>query len=75
MERSLTARRNDFSSACRGSSEATGGLLTPICGFTEGVPGERAATQLDELLAAAVGLAASLRDAPPLGPAPLAARF
>jgi FMN reductase len=43
--------------------------------FVDGVPGERAAAQLDELLAACVALAALLRGAPPLGPAPLAARF
>ena len=38
VDRSRTARRNDFSSACSGSSEATGTLVTPICGFTVGVP-------------------------------------
>jgi FMN reductase len=43
--------------------------------FTDGVPGERAAGELDALLAAAVGLAGALRDAGPLGPPPLGARF
>src|SRR5579859_1212037 len=38
VDRSRTASRNDLSSACKGSSAATGGLLTPICGFTDGVP-------------------------------------
>ncbi|MGZ4194106.1 MAG: hypothetical protein ACXVRW_16795 [Solirubrobacteraceae bacterium] len=41
----------------------------------DGVPGEPAAAQLDELLAAALGLAAALREVPGLGPAPLAAGF
>ena len=41
VERSRTARRNDLSSACSGSSEATGGSVTPICGFTEGAAGRR----------------------------------
>ena len=43
--------------------------------FADGVPGERAAAQLDELLAACVALATLLRGAPELRPAPLAARF
>jgi FMN reductase len=43
--------------------------------FIEGVPGERAERELDELFAAAVSLAQALRDTPPLGPAPLAARY
>jgi FMN reductase len=43
--------------------------------FTDGVPGERAAGELDSLLAAAVALAGALRGLPPLGPPPLGARF
>ena len=43
--------------------------------FAEGVPGERAAGELDELFAAVSALAQALRGAPPLGPAPLASRF
>src|SRR5271167_4254317 len=33
-----TDSRNDFSSACRGSSSVVGGFVIWICGFTEGVP-------------------------------------
>ena len=43
--------------------------------FADGVPGERAASELDALLDAAAALAVALRDAPPLGPPPLGARF
>jgi len=43
--------------------------------FTDGVPGDRAAAELDALLAAAVSLAGALHAAPPLGPAPLAGGF
>ena len=43
--------------------------------FAEGVPGERAAGELDDLFAAVGVLAQTLRGAPPLGPAPLASRF
>ena len=43
--------------------------------FTDGVPGERAASELDALLAAAVTLGALRRGAEPLGPPPLAAGF
>jgi len=43
--------------------------------FADGVPGERAAAELDALLAAAVTLGAARRGAAPLGPAPLAAGF
>jgi FMN reductase len=43
--------------------------------FAEGVPSERAAGELDELLDAVSTLAQALRGAPPLGPAPLASRF
>ena len=43
--------------------------------FAEGVPGERAVGELDELLAAVSALAQALRGAPSLGPAPLASRF
>jgi FMN reductase len=43
--------------------------------FTDGVPGERAERELDELFTAAVSLAHALRDTPPLGPTPLAARY
>lgn len=42
--------------------------------FSEGAPGERAASELDALLASAVELAGALSDRPPLGPAPFAAR-
>ena len=40
----------------------------------EGIPGERAAQALDELLAATISLAATLADGADLGPSPLAAR-
>jgi FMN reductase len=40
--------------------------------FADGVPGHRAAAELDALLAAAVSLAGALHAAPPVGPAPLA---
>jgi FMN reductase len=43
--------------------------------FADGVPGERAVSELDALLDALVALTRALQDAPPLGPAPLAARF
>jgi FMN reductase len=43
--------------------------------FTDGVPGERAVSELDALLAAAVTLGAARRGAEPLGPPPLAAGF
>lgn len=43
--------------------------------FADGVPQERAQHEFDEALAALVTVARALRDAPPLGPAPLAARF
>jgi FMN reductase len=43
--------------------------------FSAGVPGERAERQLDALVASAVALAVALRDAPTLGPPPLAAGF
>ncbi len=43
--------------------------------FADGVPVERARQELDELLGALVVLTRALRDAPPLGPSPLAARF
>lgn len=43
--------------------------------FTDGVPGERAASELDALLGATVTLAGALRGLPELGPTPLAARF
>lgn len=43
--------------------------------FAEGVPGERAAGELDELFAGVSVLAQALHGAPPLGPAPLASRF
>jgi FMN reductase len=43
--------------------------------FVDGVPGERAQRALDELVVAAVSLAAMLDAAPPLGPTPLAAAF
>ena len=43
--------------------------------FADGVPGERAAGELDELFAAVSALAQALRGAPSLGPAPLASRF
>jgi hypothetical protein len=39
------------------------------------VPGERAASELDELFAAVSALAQALRGVPPLGPPPLASRF
>jgi len=44
-------------------------------GFTDGTPGERAARELDELFTAVSALARALHAAPPLGPAPLVARF
>lgn len=43
--------------------------------FTDGVPGERAAVELDALLAATVDLTRALAASKPLGPAPLPARF
>ncbi len=43
--------------------------------FTDGVPEERAVSELDALLAAAVTLGALRRGAEPLGPPPLAAGF
>jgi FMN reductase len=43
--------------------------------FADGVPGERAAGELDELFTAAETLARALRGRSPLGPAPLAARY
>ena len=43
--------------------------------FADGVPGERAAAELDALLAATSWLARARRGAPPIGPAPLAAGF
>jgi FMN reductase len=43
--------------------------------FSDGVPGARAVSELDGLLDALVALATALRGAPPLGPAPMAARF
>ena len=43
--------------------------------FSDGVPGERAAAELDGLLGAAITLAGERRGGPPLGPPPLAARF
>ena len=43
--------------------------------FDDGVPGPRAAQELDGLLDAIVVLTRALRGAPALGPTPLAARF
>jgi FMN reductase len=43
--------------------------------FGDGVPGDRAVSELDALLAAAVTLGAARRGAKPLGPPPLAAGF
>ncbi|HWE11259.1 MAG TPA: NAD(P)H-dependent oxidoreductase [Solirubrobacteraceae bacterium] len=43
--------------------------------FSAGDPSERAARELDELLAAAIALAGALPELAPLGPAPLGARF
>jgi FMN reductase len=43
--------------------------------FTDGVPGERAAAELDAAVDAALTLAAERRGRPPLGPAPLSARY
>jgi FMN reductase len=43
--------------------------------FNDGEPGERATGELDALAAAALALAVALPDLPPLGPAPLAAKF
>jgi FMN reductase len=43
--------------------------------FADGNPGERAVSELDALLDALLALTRALQDAPPLGPAPLAARF
>lgn len=42
--------------------------------FSDGVPSDRAAAELDALLGSAIALARGRRGAPPLGPAPLAAR-
>ncbi|MGD9696293.1 MAG: NADPH-dependent FMN reductase [Thermoleophilia bacterium] len=42
--------------------------------FADGVPGERAAGELDAALDAALALAAALDGVPPLGPAPLTER-
>ncbi len=58
-----------------------GALVLPVsvylspADFPDGEPGERAAAQLDELLAAAFALARATATAAPLGPAPLAARM
>jgi len=58
-----------------------GALVLPVsvylssADFPDGEPGERAAAQLDELLAAAFALARATEAVPPLGPAPLAARM
>jgi FMN reductase len=41
--------------------------------FSDGVPGQRAVSELDALLDALVALARALGSTPPLGPAPLAA--
>jgi FMN reductase len=43
--------------------------------FNDGVPGERAVGELDELLDALSVLTRALGSAPPLGPTPLAVRF
>jgi FMN reductase len=43
--------------------------------FSDGVPGQRAVSELDALLDALVALTRALQGAPPLGPTPLAARF
>jgi FMN reductase len=43
--------------------------------FNDGVPGERAVRELDELLDALIVLTRALRGTPSLGPTPLAARF
>jgi hypothetical protein len=42
--------------------------------FPDGVPSERAAAALDELIAATHSLSAAVSDAAQLGPSPLAAR-
>jgi FMN reductase len=58
-----------------------GALLLPTAvylssrDFDDGVPGERAVSELDALLASTVTLGASRRGAEPLGPPPLAAGF
>ena len=58
-----------------------GALVLPVsvylssADFPDGEPGERAAAALDELLASAFALAQASEGAPPLGPAPLAARM
>lgn len=58
-----------------------GALVVPTAGyltgrdFTDGVPSERAAAELDALLGAAIALARARRGTPPLGPAPLVTRF
>ncbi len=58
-----------------------GALVTPVsvyltcADFPAGVPGERAAAALDELIAGAASLAASTRGDTLLGPSPLAARM
>jgi NAD(P)H-dependent FMN reductase len=57
-----------------------GALVTPVsvyltgADFPDGVPGERAAQSLDELIQGALSLAAAHAGAGPLGPSPLAAR-
>jgi FMN reductase len=43
--------------------------------FSDGVPSDRAVSELDALLAATAGLTRAVNNAPPLGPTPLAARF
>ena len=57
-----------------------GALVLPVsvyltgADFQDGTPSERGAQALDELLAAAISLAATLSDGAHLGPSPLAAR-
>jgi FMN reductase len=57
-----------------------GALVVPVsvyltgADFSDGVPGERAAESLDELIAASLSLAALLGDDAQLGPSPLATR-
>jgi FMN reductase len=58
-----------------------GALVLPVsvylsgADFSGGMPGERAAQALDELIAATISLAATLADSVRLGPSPLAARM
>jgi FMN reductase len=60
-----------------------GALVTPVSVYltgadfpaSSGVPSERAAAALDELIAGAAALAARTREDTPLGPSPLAARM